>query len=192
MLAGSVEFPDSAASPATSWTPESQIANLLELCGAQMESAVHDSDQAVEVLCKVFAGVAATSRALNELSAKLPPEARSAITEAMDRQLEELAKQVGDVVVSFQFYDKLSQRLGHVRYSLSSLAQFVCDRAQSSEQDQWRRMLNALRRLYRTEEERHIFQMMTGPTATEETMTTPMLRADAPGEAARTGSIELF
>jgi hypothetical protein len=187
MLAGSVEFSDSVAPPVTGWTPEGQIANMLELCGAQMESAVHDSDQAVEVLCKVFANVAATAHTLKELSEQLPPEARSAITQAMDQQIEALVGHVGNAVVSFQFYDKLTQRLGHVRYSLSSLAQFVCDRAQSSEQDQWRRMLNALRRLYRTEEEQRIFQMMTGQ----------MLTADVSPEAlspppARTGEIELF
>jgi len=139
------------------------------------------------VLCQVFSNVAATSRTLKELSAQLPPEARCAITQAMDQQLEALAGYVGNAVVSFQFYDKLTQRLGHVRYSLSSLAQFVCDRAQSSEQDQWRRMLNALRRLYRTEEEQRIFQMMTG-----EVMTTGPSVDSPPPTPARTGEIELF
>jgi ribosomal protein L16 Arg81 hydroxylase len=162
MLAGSLEFPDAGTpAPACGWTPESQIANMLELCSAQMESALQDSDQAVEALIKVFESVAETSRTLSAISAQLPQETRTAINHALDQQLETLARQIGAAVISFQFYDKLTQRLGHVRYSLSSLAQFVCDRAQSSEQDQWRRMLNALRRLYRTEEERRIFQMMT-------------------------------
>lgn len=182
MLAGSLEFPDAGTPPASGWTPERQIANMLELCGAQMESALQDSDQAVEALIKVFASVAETSRTLNTISAQLPPETGAAIKQALDQQLETLARQIGTAVISFQFYDKLTQRLGHVRYSLSSLAQFVCDRVQSSEQDQWRRMLNALRRLYRTDEERRIFQMMTEGVSLEL----------APAQPAPTGEVELF
>ena len=184
MLAGSLEFPDAGAPLASGWTPERQIANMLELCSAQMESALQDSDRAVETLIQVFASVAETSRTLNTISAQLPPEAGAAIKQALDQQLETLARQIGTAVISFQFYDKLTQRLGHVRYSLSSLAQFVCDRAQSSEQDQWRRMLNALRRLYRTDEERRIFQMMTEGVSLE--------LAPAPAQAAATGEVELF
>lgn len=162
MLASSLELPDAPeVRNDAAWTPEAQIANMLELCSAQMESALQDSDRAMEALIQTFSVVAESARTLQSISAQLPPEARAAITQALDQQLETLALQIGSAVVSFQFYDKLTQRLGHVRYSLSSLAQFVCDRAQSSEQDQWRRMLNALRRLYRTEEERRIFQMMT-------------------------------
>ena len=183
MLAGSLEFPD--APPAqhnAAWTPETQIANMLELCSAQMESALQDSDQAVEALIQIFSTVAESARTLQSITAQLPPEVRAAITQALDKQLETLALQIGSAVVSFQFYDKLTQRLGHVRYSLSSLAQFVCDRAQSCEQDQWRRMLNALRRLYRTEEERRIFQMMTEGLSVDLEPPPPV----------HTGAVELF
>ena len=183
MLAGSLELPDAGIPPpASGWTPERQVANMLELCSAQMESALQDSDQAVEALIKVFQSVAETSRTLNDIGAQLPPETGAAIKQALDQQLEALARQIGTAVVSFQFYDKLTQRLGHVRYSLSSLAQFVCDRAQSSEQDQWRRMLNALRRLYRTDEERRIFQMMTEGVSVEL----------EPAQSTPAGEVEMF
>lgn len=109
----------------------------------------------------------------------------------MAAQLDALKKQTAAAIVAFQFYDKLTQRLGHVRYSLSALAMFVCDGAKTGERDQWRRMFATLRRLYRTEEERQLFRMMVEGASAEEArehiqQSTLTLRA------APTGEIEIF
>lgn len=173
------------------WTPEQQIARMLELCEAQMESALSESDVAVDELIKSFTGLIETGQALGSLGdnlGELPAEASAA---DLARQLEALRKQTAAAIVAFQFYDKLTQRLGHVRYSLSALAMFVCDRAKSSERDQWRRLFSTLRRLYRTEEERQLFNLMVGGATAEEArdhiqQSTLTLRA------APTGEIELF
>jgi hypothetical protein len=187
MLASSTDSAETTRAPgAGAWSPEQQIANMLELCGVQMESALQDSDVAVDALIKAFTSVAETARVMNAMAEQLPAEARLHIEQTLNKQLDEITRQIAAAVVSFQFYDKLTQRLGHVRYSLSSLAQFVCDRAQSSERDQWRRLLNALRRLYRTEEERKIFEMITEGISVD--LTTP---ADESG-VVKTGEIELF
>lgn len=184
MLASSTDHPDKDLPVAGEWTPEQQIANMLELCGVQMESALQDADVAVESLIQAFTSVAETARVMNSLAEQLPVEARRHIEQTLNKQLDDITRQIGAAVVSFQFYDKLTQRLGHVRYSLSSLAQFVCDRTQSSERDQWRRLLNALRRLYRTEEERKIFEMITEGLSVD-------LAAET-SKPAQTGEVELF
>ena len=186
MLASSANTPDPSTIAAGTWSPEQQIANMLELCGVQMESALQDADVAVDSLIKAFTSVSETARVMNALAEQLPEEARIHIENTLNKQLDEITRQIGAAVVSFQFYDKLTQRLGHVRYSLSSLAQFVCDRAQSSERDQWRRLLNALRRLYRTEEERKIFEMITNGISVDLTV----VSEDA--QTVKTGDIELF
>ena len=145
---------------ASTWTPEQQIARLLSLCEAQMESALNDSDLAVDALVKAFTSLAESTRAITALTQDLSPEAKALLGDAVQQQAETIARQIASAVVAFQFYDKLTQRLGHVRYSLSTLAMFVCDRTQAAAPDQWDRLLKTLRRLYRTEEERQIFQMI--------------------------------
>ena len=172
---------------ASTWTPEQQIARLLSLCEAQMESALSESDVAVQELVKSFAGLIEAGQALGSMSEKAP-EAGGA---DMAAQLDALKKQTAAAIVAFQFYDKLTQRLGHVRYSLSALAMFVCDGAKTGERDQWRRMFATLRRLYRTEEERQLFRMMVEGASAEEArehiqQSTLTLRA------APTGEIEIF
>ena len=172
-----VEMPPAAQE----WTPEQQIAHMLDLCEAQIEAALSESDLAVEALIKSFTALADATGAQR-------PEADP---ESQHAPVATLSKQMADAVVAFQFYDKLTQRLGHVRYSLSTLALFVCDRSQTSQRDQWRKLFTTLRRLYRTQEERQIFQLMvegaTGADArTQAQETTQSLRRGP------TGEIELF
>ena len=163
------------------WTPEQQIARMLLLCEAQMESALSESDVAVDELIKSFKGLIEAGQALG---------AQNDNTD-LAQQLDALRKQTAAAVVAFQFYDKLTQRLGHVRYSLSALAMFVCDREKAHERDQWRRLFSTLRRLYRTEDERELFKMMVDGASAEEArehiqQSTLTLRAGP------TGEIELF
>jgi hypothetical protein len=172
---------------ASAWTPEQQVARLLSLCEAQMESALSESDVAVEALVKSFSGLIEAGQALGSISDKTPQTGATDLA----AQLEALKKQTAAAVVAFQFYDKLTQRLGHVRYSLSALAMFVCDRAKAGEREQWRRMFATLRRLYRTEEERQLFRLMVEGASAEEArehiqQSTLTLRA------ATTGEIEIF
>jgi len=125
-----------------------------------MESALNDSDVAVDTLVQAFTALAESTRTITAVTQAMPPEAKALLGDSLQQQVDGIARQIANAVVAFQFYDKLTQRLGHVRYSLSTLALFVCDRAQTAEPDQWDRLLKTLRRLYRTEEERQIFQMI--------------------------------
>ena len=191
MTAQPSELPESGTEPSEDWTPEQQISRMLELCEAQMESALSESDVAVDALIKAFTSVSESTRSLDALLDKLPPEPGDAENANLGQQLAHVRKQMAHAVVAFQFYDKLTQRLGHVRYSLSTLAMFVCDSNQTRQREQWERLFGTLRRLYRTQEERDIFQLMVDGASGAEA------RAQAehheePRDADATGEIELF
>jgi hypothetical protein len=164
---------------------------MLNLCEAQMESALSESDLAVESLIKAFTGLADTTRSVSELAEKLPPGIKEEAVNGLNQQVETISKQMAAAVVAFQFYDKLTQRMEHVRYSLTALALFVCDRAQTSQKDQWRRLFSTLKRLYRTEEERKTFQMMVEGASAEEARAYVQQTTQTTLPAA-TGDIELF
>ncbi|MBL8270091.1 hypothetical protein [Steroidobacter sp.] len=169
MLSTSLEIANAEAAPLADWTPEQQIAQMLELCEAQIESATCESDLAVDSLVRVFSGLAETARSLKSKAAVFTPEQRAVLGDIdLKKQMETIERQMNDAVVAFQFYDKLSQRLGHVRYSLSTLATFVCDREQATQREQWRHLFTTLKRLYRTEEEKQLFQMMVEGASADE------------------------
>ena len=165
--------------PETHWTPEQQIAHMLDLCEAQMEAALTESDKAVDALIKAFSVISES-----------PGEEGSDGGQANRARQDAVSTHVASAIVAFQFYDKLTQRLGHVRYSLSTLAMFVCDRSQSAQRDKWRKLFSALKRLYRTEEERAIFQLVTEGMSAEEARA--QVQATTIAEPQTQGTVELF
>jgi hypothetical protein len=160
---------DNAATPAN-WSPETETALLLDLCEAQMDAAMRDSDQSVDVLVRAFTELVEASRLMSDLTKQLPTAAPGNLenSEELNRRVTAISQQINDAIVAFQFYDKLSQRLGHVRHSLTTLAMFICNRTQIQQREYWLKLLTSLRRLYRTEEERAVFDLVAeGATADE-------------------------
>lgn len=164
----------------------SQMVNMLLLCEAQMGSALQESDHAVGSLIQVFTDLADTMRNVSALS-------------HLDQELAAVSQQINCAIMAFQFYDKLTQRLGHVRYSLNSAAEFICDPAQVQHPEQWQQLHAALRSMYRTAEERELFQLMMdrkdgNPPDDAHQAASVDLKASgtANSRAAGPGDIELF
>lgn len=181
--------PVSAAAPAPNWSPQQQTARMLALCEAQMEAATQDSDAAVDTLVKAFTDLMGTVRELGTVSAGSAADpSQSKALQEINARCAALSSQVASAVVAFQFYDKLSQRLGHVRYSLSTMALFICDRSNSQRPEHWDKLLSTLGRLYRTAEERAIFDSIAGSLSlTVNEQDEPLAKA-----LSDAGSVELF
>jgi hypothetical protein len=165
------------------------MARMLDLCEAQMDAAIRDSDQAVDAVVKAFTELVVIARSVNELSKELASSSKhQTLAKDLDQRTAAITRDIGEAIVAFQFYDKLTQRMGHVRYSLSTLASFNCEPSRSSP-EHWQKLTNTLRRLYRTEEERAVFDAVTEGK--------PLPEAAAPAaqgavHAEPTGAIELF
>jgi hypothetical protein len=178
-----------AAPPVVNWSPQQQTARMLALCEAQMEAATQDSDAAVDTLVAAFTELMNAVRDLTNMSkGNTTDESQAKAHEDINNRCSQLSTQVAAAVMAFQFYDKLSQRLGHVRYSLSTMALFICDRSNSQRPEHWEKLLSTLGRLYRTAEERAIFDSIAGSLS---------LRVDSSEEPlskemSDAGSIELF
>ncbi|HEY6643497.1 hypothetical protein [Povalibacter sp.] len=174
------------------WTPEGQLGLMLGLCEAQMDSAIQESDQSIDTLVRAFTELVETARAVGSLTSNLPAEVKAQLDPSTQNQLAAFSNQMAAAVVAFQFYDKLSQRLGHVRYSLSTLAQFACSRSQMQQPEQWTRLHSTLRRLYRTQEEREVFQVMMEGDGSGFVHASPAPLSAGTNERAAPGEIELF
>jgi hypothetical protein len=172
------------------WSPQQQTARMLALCEAQMEAATQDSDTAVDTLVAACTDMMST---VSDLSRKArdckDPAQQQQLLDEINARCTALNKDVAAAVVAFQFYDRLSQRLGHVRYSLSTLALFICDRVSSQHPAHWDKLLLTLGRLYRTAEERAIFDSIANSLSLSVSSdTSPPLSK----EMSDAGSIELF
>jgi phage-related minor tail protein len=162
---------------------------MLALCEAQMEAATQDADNAVDELVQAFNALSSTIVDLNKAS-----QADGVVvsaTRSMDdikQHCSAVSDRMASAVVAFQFYDKLSQRLGHVRYSLSTMALFICDSENSQHPERWEKLLATLGRLYRTAEEREIFDSIAGSLSlTTFDPALPLVK-----DMSDAGSVELF
>lgn len=163
-----------------------ELRRFLELGAAQLDAAIRESDSRVDKLASAVTAVATDAR---ELEKQLPVlesgdldkirQARARITQLGDA----LAVHVQATITSLQFYDKLIQRLTHVRDGLAIPSDSTANSANPAAED-WNSMLEQVRSKYSMVEERVLFDfMMRGLSADQMLKALTGLRASAsPGE----------
>ena len=136
--------------------PTEGLRLFLDLGVAQLDAALRESDAQVGRLSEV----------LTLLAAELRDWGRHA-EPAVAVPLEGLAAHVQAAIRGLQFYDKLTQRLSHVRDGLAIPADGMAGAGARAETD-WQKILAAVRARYSMVEERVLFDfMMRGLSTTE-------------------------
>lgn len=158
-----------------------ETSNMLKLCAAQTEGALTDCDAAIERLLEAFTTIVEDSQWLRRKAETMAGKDSQAAAE-LDMRSHRLVTKANAAIQALQFHDRLTQRLDHVRHSLSSLGELVTDPHRSSRQEDWQALYARLGKMYRTREEVAIFEAVTG-----------LRHATAnPAPAAAASDIELF
>jgi hypothetical protein len=144
---------------------------FLNLGVAQLDAAVRESDAQVDKIAQSLAAIANDMQQF-EANAELVASVRASLAAA---------------VKALQFYDKLVQRLTHVRSGLAIPADATADLGVAASVD-WNDILDQVRARYSMVEERVLFDfMMRGLRAEQMLKALQSLR-----EAAAPGELELF
>jgi hypothetical protein len=161
---------------------------FLNLGVAQLDAAVRESDTQVDKIAQCLAAIATD---LQQLEARAQAEPAAKCTDLATS----IRASVQAAVKALQFYDKLIQRLTHVRAGLAIPADATTDptatataTATASATIDWNGILDQVRARYSMVEERVLFDfMMRGLRAEQMLKALQSLReASAPGE------LELF
>jgi len=162
-----------------------ELRRFLELGAAQLDAAIRESDSRVDKLAGAVTAVATDARelemqvqALDSPNAEESERARQRIRQLTDA----LATHVQATIASLQFYDKLIQRLTHVRDGLAIPSDSTAHGIDKS--SDWDAMLEQVRSRYSMVEERVLFDfMMRGLSADQMLKALTGLRGTAsPGE----------
>lgn len=145
-----------------------RLRQFLELGAAQLDAAVRESDTRVDVLAGTIGVLASDACDLKKLTSQLganesgvPPDAAAQLR----RLAESIDQQAQAAITALQFYDKLIQRLTHVRDGLAIPADSLAGVALSAVPI-WSKLLEEVRARYSTVEERVLFDfMMSGLSA---------------------------
>jgi len=149
---------DGAGAPRDEWTQVRETVRMLFLAVAQIEIALGESDDSIEHLTSAFTRMMAHEQAIAEAVERLPdsPETRNLRDEIRERaQL--VSGDMQGAIVAFQFYDKLTQRLGHVVSSLEAMSELVSDPQRLHDPRQWQQLQQQIRSRYSMREERELF-----------------------------------
>ncbi len=158
-----------SADPDLNWSQIRETISMLCLAMAQVETSLNDSSKSVDVLTQSFTDIANSAQFL----VKTLKDADSAQTldNAKDDMLDKassILSKMNHAVVAFQFYDRLSQKLGHVNESLRHLGDMIGDQSRVYNPAEWIKIQNEIRDTYTMECERLMFDLiMKGATIKE-------------------------
>ncbi len=185
--AARAQSPDGGEAAATANVAlAAELRRFLELGAAQLDAAMRESDARVDKLACAVTAVSTDARelemhvrALDGGNAEEAQRARQRIKQLADA----LAAHVQATITSLQFYDKLIQRLTHVRDGLAIPSDSTANAVDPAGAD-WNSMLEQVRSRYSMVEERVLFDfMMRGLSADQMLKALTGLRASAsPGE----------
>lgn len=154
---------------------------FLNLGVAQLDAAVRESDTQVDKIAQCLAEITGDVQQF-EARLQADPSAASGVQLAAA-----VRTSVAAAVKALQFYDKLIQRLTHVRSGLAIPADATADLAAAAGID-WNNILDQVRSRYSMVEERVLFDfMMRGLRAEQMLKALQSLR-----EASSPGELELF
>lgn len=150
-----------ASRPDLDWSQVRETIMMLNLAMTQIEMAMHDSASSIGDLTDSFTSISGTLSAIREVTRQLPdtPSVLSAKAE-IESLGAEGSETIGQAIIAFQFYDRLSQRLSHVCRSLDDLGALVNDQTRLYNPFAWVALQQKIRSKYVTEEDRKMFDTL--------------------------------
>ena len=181
--------PDHGPPPQAAGLSAPELRSFLELGASQLEAAIKEADSRVDALTQSVTAVAAHGAAMEQLIASLDasdPAALDSIRASARALSAQMADATHHAIVSLQFYDKMIQRLTHVRDGLAIPAETV-ERSPVSGSAAWEGLLDRVRSRYSMVEERVLFDFLLRGTGPDQ-----MLRALTDLRSAEAGELDLF
>jgi hypothetical protein len=166
------------------------LRSFLELGAAQLESAMKESDARVASLTSAVSHISRRLTNIRAIASEIP-SSDEAQCRSLASQLATLSAEMEldaqQAIIALQFYDKLIQRITHVRDGLAIPAETI-EASPADRSAAWQRLLERVRGRYSMVEERVLFDFLIRGTGPREMM---QALTDLQG-ASRPGELELF
>lgn len=141
------------------WDQVRETIVMLNLAVAQVEYSMTDGDESIDVLTESFtsmsSGIQGISKAIQSFAkfSDIDPVLHKEVT----AQCDDLKSEMQSSIMAFQFYDKLVQRLSHVRDSMTHLTDLIGDESKLNSNNAWADLQKGIRQAYTMEEDKKLF-----------------------------------
>ena len=139
---------------------------MLNLSIAQIDLSISEGDHSVNALIDSFTYMSEQLEQIKSSSSEILADALDCdkVVQAHNAMLashtSELSTKMQQAVIAFQFYDKLSQRLGHVSQGLSGLADIVSHEMRVKDEAEWELFKQSVRKGTTMREEEELFELI--------------------------------
>lgn len=150
--------------PELDWSQVRETINMLTLAVSQVECTMTDGEKSITELTQSFTYIA------NQLQNIVHTKGN----ESAETQLHTIKENAADIhqkvitaTIAFQFYDRLTQRLDHVKRDLSWLSDLVSNPLQLYNPEAWKKLQTDIMSNYTMEEERLMFEHIMNGASVE-------------------------
>lgn len=165
-LANSVN-PSTSEKPDLDWSQVRETVLMLNLAIAQISGTLKDGDDSVAALADSFTTMVGNVETAHLAAEKL---ADSAEKTTIVNNCVSVMDEMQHVIIAFQFYDKLNQRLSHVSSSLGVLANLVSDPGKLYNPYEWRGLQKKIQSKYSIESEQYMFECILNGGSVEDAL----------------------
>ena len=158
--------------PDLDWSQVAETVRMLNLAVAQIAMAMHEGEDSIESLSRAFTEMVDNVNGIAVAASSTADDAGHAAT-VEGEILQRCASVQGRIqqnIVAFQFYDRLSQRLDHVRFALDALSGLVADSTRLFNPAEWHGLQQTIRSRYTMREEQDMFDALAHGATVEEAL----------------------
>lgn len=157
--------PSNASNPDLDWSQVRETISLICVAIVQIKTSLAESGHSMSYLTESFTRIATMACQINnDITASDTAESNTAIVNAAS----EIQQEINGCITSFQFYDRITQRLDHVSEGLLDLNKVLGDPAHLYNPNSWKEIQDGIKSSYSMEEERIMFEhVMLGASVEE-------------------------
>ena len=151
-------LPSTASAPDLDWSQISETVRMLNLAVAQISMAMHEGEDSVGALTRSFADMVTTVDNIARIANEKVSE--EGVASEIFAECARVQSGMQQSIVAFQFHDRLSQRLDHVKQALEQLGELVSDSGRLYNPAEWSALQQHIRERYTMREEREMFEAL--------------------------------
>ncbi|MFO8048298.1 MAG: hypothetical protein R6U29_04625 [Desulfosudaceae bacterium] len=161
------KIPSDAQNPDLDWSQIRETVMMLNAALSQVERSLTEGDESINALTKLFTALMGKFQVIQMASENLP-ESREKT--AVMKNCQEVSTMINEVVVAFQFYDKMAQRLSHVSLNLSALGDLIHDGHRLYSPFEWRALQEMIKSKYFIDADRQMFEAIREGASVKEAL----------------------
>jgi hypothetical protein len=161
------KVPSDAQNPDLDWSQIRETVMMLNVALAQVERSLTEGDESVNALTKLLISLMGKVQVIRMATESLPDSREK--TDIMDN-CRQVYGMMNEVVVAFQFYDKMTQRLSHVSLNLSALSDLINDGHRLYLPYEWRALQEMIVSRYFIDADRQMFNAIRSGSGVREAL----------------------